>query len=57
MVGMSEEERYRLLATEMRANALKATDPYDKWTLLLVAQRYDVLAKRAKPREALDKSA
>lgn len=54
---MSEEERYRQLATDARAKALQATDAYDKRTLLLVAQRYDVLAERAKKHPPLEKSA
>jgi hypothetical protein len=45
-----EEERYRRLAAEARTHAEQATDAYDKRTLLLVAQRYDVLADRAKLR-------
>jgi hypothetical protein len=43
---VSSEEEYRRLATEARAKALGALDPYDKRTFLLVAQRYDVLADR-----------
>jgi hypothetical protein len=50
MSGLSEEERYRQLAAEARASAARATDAYDKRTLLLVAQRYDILAERAKRR-------
>jgi len=42
------ETEYRRLATEARAKALAATDAYDKRTYLLVAQRYDVLAERAR---------
>lgn len=52
-----EEERYRKLAAEARANALHAADAYEKRTLLLVAQRYEILAERAKGRRPLDKSA
>lgn len=56
--GLSqEEERYRKLAAEARASARDATDAYDKRTLLLVAQRYDTLAERAKKRPPLDQSA
>lgn len=47
MVLSEEEERYRKLASEARANADRASDAYDKRTLLLVAQRYDELADRA----------
>ena len=46
-MSKEEEERYRKLASEARANAERATDVYDKRTLLLVAQRYDELADRA----------
>jgi hypothetical protein len=53
---LSEEERYRQLAAEARANAAQATDAYDKRTLLLVAQRYAILAERAK-RRPVEKSA
>jgi hypothetical protein len=42
-----EEQRYRRLASEARVNAERASDAYDKRTLLLVAQRYDELADRA----------
>lgn len=42
------EADYRRLATEARAKALAAIDAYDKRTYLLVAQRYDVLAERAR---------
>ncbi|HXR87881.1 MAG TPA: hypothetical protein VN728_12950 [Stellaceae bacterium] len=45
-----EEERYRKLAAEARANAANAADAYEKRTLLLVAQRYEVLAERARIR-------
>ena len=47
----NEEQRYRALATEARAEAERAADPYNKRTLLLVAQRYDVLADRARARD------
>jgi hypothetical protein len=47
VIGMSDEQEYRRLATEARAKALASNDPYDKRTFLLVAQRYDVLAHRA----------
>jgi hypothetical protein len=57
---MSDEEEYRKLADAERAKAQAATDPYEKRTILLVAQRYDVLADRAKRRaqaaEGLDKT-
>ena len=48
---MSEAEKYRQLALETRAKALQTMDAYDKRTLLLVAQRYDVLVERARRRE------
>jgi hypothetical protein len=52
-----DEERYSKLAAEARANAQHATDAYDKRTFLLVAQRYEILAERAKRRAALARSA
>jgi hypothetical protein len=48
---LSEEERYRHLAAQARTDAERASDAYDKRTLLLVAQRYDVLADRARTRQ------
>lgn len=42
------EADYRRRAIEARATALAAIDAYDKRTYLLVAQRYDVLAERAR---------
>jgi hypothetical protein len=57
---MADEQEYRRLATEARAKALHAVDPYDKRTQFLVAQRYDVLADRVRRKEQapkLDKSA
>jgi len=48
---MSEEERqYQTLAAEARANAARASDAYDHRTLMLVAQRYEILAVRARLR-------
>jgi len=53
---VSDEERnYRNLAAQARGNAEHAADAYDKRTLLLVAQRYDVLAERARLRAADEK--
>jgi len=45
-----EEERYRKLAAEARADAATVSDPYSKRTLLLIAQRYETLAERAATR-------
>ena len=57
MSAAEEENRYRQLAAEARANAEQASDAYEKRNLLLMAQRYDVLAERAKKRAQLGKSA
>lgn len=46
--GMTAEERYRQLATEARAEADFELDPYKQRQLMLSAQRYDVMADRAK---------
>jgi len=40
----------RKLATDARASAEFLLDPYSKRTLLLIAQRYEMLAERA-PRQ------
>jgi hypothetical protein len=48
---VSEEEKFRQLAAEARADAERATDPYNKRTLLLIAQRYEMMAERAKARD------
>jgi hypothetical protein len=52
---MSSEEEYRRLATEVRARALQTVDPYAKRVLLLVGQRYDELAARARRMEQAPK--
>jgi hypothetical protein len=57
VVGTRRAERYRKLAAEARADATHAIDAYDKRTLLLVAQRYEVLAERARIREREKKGA
>jgi hypothetical protein len=46
--AMADEQEYRRLAAEARSKALQGIGPYDKRTFLLVAQRYDVLADRAR---------
>jgi hypothetical protein len=42
------EAEYCRLASDARAKVLVSTDAYDKRTYLLMAQRYDVLAERAR---------
>lgn len=45
------EQHSRKLASETRASAEFLLDPYSKRTLLLIAQRYDMLAERAQRQE------
>ena len=46
------EEDYRHFALEIRANAELISDPYEKRALLMIAQRYDILADHAAKRAA-----
>ena len=41
------EEDYRHFALAIRANAELISDAYEKRALLLIAQRYDILAEHA----------
>lgn len=42
------EEKYRQLAAEARILSVTETDPYKKRQLLLAAQHYDVMGRRAR---------
>jgi hypothetical protein len=44
------EEKYRRMASYVRAEAERAADPYDRRALTLVAEQYDSFAQRAKRR-------
>ena len=46
------EWEYRHLASKMRVLAKTTSDPFEKRELLLIAQRYEMLAERAAQREA-----
>lgn len=48
MVVTDSEQHWGKLADDARASAQSIHDDYGKRTLLLIAERYDMLAQRAK---------
>jgi hypothetical protein len=48
--AFDDPEHWLKLAQDSRAAAEKLVDPFSKRTLLLIAQRYDLMADRAKQR-------
>jgi hypothetical protein len=47
-VAFDDPEYWLKLAQDSRATAERIADPFSKRTLLLIAQRYEMMAERAK---------